>query len=333
MISDLSTRRDFTGIDVCKFVMAFAVIGIHCRHEGVVGPREWPWLMAWILGLAVSFFFTASGFLVARSVCMGASGRIEQKSMLRKRALNLFRIYACWLIVYLPIAVYSYVADDVVWWKAIAGYLYKMVISGHSNWAWQLWFVYSMAVVFLIYTFTSFTRSTNIVMFGAFLLVSLLNLCYTDCSITTLAPFYILTHSVLGGGICISVGILLYQYFNKIHVGATIVICFALSIALKMMDVKYFEFFGGIALFLTALSINPKSNNMFRLMRRLSMWIYYLHMIVVFTVYQTIMHDDFHPTLWQVMAIDSILTLALAYVVVYFQQNIPSLKILSKLIK
>lgn len=42
MIGDLSTRRDFTGIDICKFVMAFAVIAIHCRHEGLVDPLVWP---------------------------------------------------------------------------------------------------------------------------------------------------------------------------------------------------------------------------------------------------------------------------------------------------
>ena len=34
MKSDMTLRKDYTGIDIVKFLSALAVIAIHCRHEG-----------------------------------------------------------------------------------------------------------------------------------------------------------------------------------------------------------------------------------------------------------------------------------------------------------
>ena len=333
MKSDMTLRKDYTGIDIVKFLSAFAVIAIHCRHEGLAGGREWPDVIGWFLGLAVSFFFIASGFLVSRASERSSIDSLEKKAFLRKRALNLFRIYICWLVVYIPIAIYTYVADDTVWWKAVAGYVYKAVISGHSNWAWQLWFVYSMAVVFLIYSFTSFSRRSNFVLFLLFVSISLLNYFHRELGIEGLSGLYLLTHSILGGGMCISAGVLLYQYFDRINLVATVAVSLALSIVLKYFNFGFYEFFGGIGLFLLALSFNPQSNKIFLVMRRLSMWIYYLHMAVVFAVYQIIIHSTLQVTLLQVFIIDASISFLLAYIVDYCQRNIEGLRFLGKLVK
>lgn len=333
MKSDMSLHKDYTGIDIVKFLMAFAVIAIHCRHEGLAGVREWPAAVGWFLGLAVAFFFIASGFLVARASERSFMDSFEKKAFLRKRALNLFRIYICWLVVYIPIAIYTYVADDTVWWKAIAGYVYKAVISGHSNWAWQLWFVYSMGAVFLIYSFTSFSRRSNFVLFLMFVSISLLNYFYRELGIKGLSGFYLLTHSVLGGGMCISAGVLLNQYYDKINLVAAVAVSLALSILLKYFNFSFYEFFGGIGLFLLALSFNPRSNKIFLVMRRLSMWIYYLHMAVVFAVYQIIIHSTLQVSLLQVFIIDATISFLLAYIVDYCQRNIEGLRFLGKLVK
>jgi len=162
----VSKNSDLTGLDIVKFLMAFAVIAIHCRNEGLVGASEWPLGIEWIVKMAVPFFFIASGF---------------------------------WLLIYLPIAIYVYVGDGTIWWKAVAGYVYKVLTGGHSLWAWQLWFIYSMAFVFLLYSITLLSKHTVIALFVFFIMLSFINSAFVQYGIQSLKWVYVLTHSTLGG--------------------------------------------------------------------------------------------------------------------------------------
>ena len=66
--SILQQRNDYTGIDIFKFLMAFAVIAIHCRLDNIMGDRDWPHPIGFIIGMAVPFFFITSGFLIAQKI-------------------------------------------------------------------------------------------------------------------------------------------------------------------------------------------------------------------------------------------------------------------------
>ena len=196
----VSKNSDLTGLDIVKFLMAFAVIAIHCRHEGLVGASEWPLGIEWIVKMAVPFFFIASGFLLARRFDGVDIPTDEQRNVLRRRALTLFRIFGFWLLIYLPIAIYVYVGDGTIWWKAVAGYVYKVLTGGHSLWAWQLWFIYSMAFVFLLYSITLLSKHTVIALFVFFIMLSFINSAFVQYGIQSLKWVYVLTHSTLGGG-------------------------------------------------------------------------------------------------------------------------------------
>ena len=191
-----SKSHDLTGVDIVTFMMSFAVIAIHCR-----GTREWPSEIGWVLGAAVPFYFIASGYLLGRKIENDNISEHQQRCMLRERSFRFFRIYAYWLIVYLPLAIYSYIADGTVWWKAIAGYAYKIFFSGHSNGAYQLWFVYSMACVFMIYSFISLSKKKLWMLIAIFASVSVINSCYKSFDLKQFELFWLLTHSTLGGGI------------------------------------------------------------------------------------------------------------------------------------
>lgn len=60
-------NRQFTGVDVTKFIMAFAVIAIHVSSGSVVGI-PFPEAMQWFNAIAVPFFFITSGYLLGRKL-------------------------------------------------------------------------------------------------------------------------------------------------------------------------------------------------------------------------------------------------------------------------
>lgn len=196
---DTSVSKDYTGIDIFKFLMAFAVIAIHCRLDNIMGEGDWSRPVRYILGMAVPFFFITSGFLISQRISDSNISDTDKQLLLRKRAYTIFRIFSYWLIIYLPIAIYSYISDGTDIWKAIAGYIYKVATGGHSIWAWQLWFIYSMAWVILIYSVTLLSTRTTILLMLAFTIISLITTGFQTYGLSILKWPYILTHSTLGG--------------------------------------------------------------------------------------------------------------------------------------
>ena len=104
------------------------------------------------------------------------------------------------------------------------------------------------------------------------------------------------------------------------------------SFILYVYELPIFALLGGLSLFILALHINPVTKPVFLTLRRLSMWIYYLHMIIVFFVV-TFIVPLFRFTLVEVFVIDAILTVIVAYFVDYCQCNVKYLAPLSLLIK
>lgn len=103
------------------------------------------------------------------------------------------------------------------------------------------------------------------------------------------------------------------------------------SISIYIFELPFYEIIGGCAFFIFALNISISSNPLFLTLRRLSMWIYYLHMIVVFSISQ------FFPickmSLLQIFILASLTTLIFAIIVDSSQRKIYSLKFLGALIR
>jgi surface polysaccharide O-acyltransferase-like enzyme len=146
-----SSSPSFAGIDWIKFLMAFTVIAIHSKQQQyTIG--DYPTVVNRFCSIAVPFFSTVSGFLMARKLA-GITDTAEKQTVLRNRSLQLFRLCGYWLLIYLPIAVYCLlVLKGMVWWKAAGSYVANLFLSGSSAYAWPLWFIYSMAIVCFIYS-------------------------------------------------------------------------------------------------------------------------------------------------------------------------------------
>lgn len=168
--------KTYAGLDVWKFVMAFAVITIHSRTEKYAFG-VYPDYISWFISLAVPFFFIVSGFLLAQKLHKLNSIN-EKKNLLLSRSKQMFKLFASWLMVYFPIYIYCAITNDKPWYKDIVIYFQKVIFFGESDFAWPLWYIYSMAIVcYLLYLFFYKSNKSRIVLavtfFSAALAVSL----------------------------------------------------------------------------------------------------------------------------------------------------------------
>lgn len=117
--------KELPGVDIGKFIMAFAVVAIHVSSGSCTGERL-PLLGEWFVNLAVPFFFITSGYLLARKIkAINNSNAIGQ--MLLRRALQLFRIFGYWLLIYLPITIYQNIGTDRPIWRTIGSYILVII--------------------------------------------------------------------------------------------------------------------------------------------------------------------------------------------------------------
>ena len=90
------SKRQFRGIDLFKFVFALAVVAIHAEPlKNIILPEFMLDFYNAFLGLAVPYFFIASGFFLFNRE------NVKQET-LWKNALKILRFYLVWTIIYLP---------------------------------------------------------------------------------------------------------------------------------------------------------------------------------------------------------------------------------------
>lgn len=280
--SAILNRPVFQGVDYVKFIMALCVVAIHVDSASCV-LTHWSPCVVWLIRLAVPFFFISSGFLLARKL-EKLSESAERRKAVFRRAVRIFRIFACWLMIYLPITIYLDINDGRTLAYDIVGYIGRVVISGDSEYAYPLWFLYSMAIVLTIYGVFYKFRHIEWLLWFVFALILAANTLQPwedSWNNSLLGLFNMLTRRTLGGGVYIMSGLLLYQCRFIPSVGLSLSLI-AVSVLLFVMQLPYWELCGGVALFAIALRIGKSGGTSSSWWRSMSMWIYYLHMYVIF---------------------------------------------------
>lgn len=276
---------EYRGVDIVKFIMSFAVIAIHVPEYLYPEDRIHHPAINWFIRLAVPYFFICSGFLIQQK--MNGQTTCQHKSYLKSRASKLFRIWCIWLLIYLPLAVYGlHNTSGTISFK-ITQYLESILLTGHSLYAQPLWFIYSMAIISLIWSF--FVKDNNSISQLCGLFVSFTGLTFfgwliSNHLIETSTYIVQLSTWAFGGGMPILGGAVLYnciQSLKPIHRLVISISCFIASIVFYSFNCPFWPFIGGTALFLISIQCNPRSNLNYPVLRKESMWIYYIHMYII----------------------------------------------------
>lgn len=278
-------KREFVancnGVDIIKFIMSFAVIAIHAPEYLWPNERNYYWLIDWIIRLAVPFFFITSGFLIQKKMDNLANQNICRE-YLRTRASKLFRIWAIWLFIYIPLALWGMHDMEVSMPQLCLTYIEGILLTGRSIHAQPLWFIYSMAIIIWMWSFFLKKRAWLWILFISFVGLSLLgvyNQMYWKNKYVQDVVVW-----VLGGGLPITSGALLYSYRIKLQLVNNYILsltCILLSLILYILQLPFYPFIGGCAIFLLSYYIRPQWKVNYLALRKESMWIYYMHMYII----------------------------------------------------
>ena len=278
----------YPGVDLMKYVMALMVIAIH--NSALLKTLEYPEAFAWLIRLAVPFFFIISGFFLASKLEREDSVS-EQSRILRSRSLFLFKKFGVWLLIYFPWTVYYFTVknpDTIL--HDVFGYCRMVLFTGESPYSWPLWFIYSMAIVCLLCSFDVRCRKLRVIFIGLYLVAYLCQF-YVDSGFDTAGGVYVRRVSSyfsrpLLGGLYMLVGFWLYRITQNRKIPALWFLpLLAVSFIFYHWGIPFWEMAGGAALAILGLSLTLKTWKVWNDMRVQSMWIYFLHMYVLMLLY------------------------------------------------
>lgn len=319
--SHTSPAPQLGGVDIFKFVMAFAVVFIH--SESVLntfrpGSGEYIFAVTWFINLAVSYFFVVSGFLMERK--LSSAGSVDEKRMILKRSSRkAFRMFLLWMLVYLPVSVYDYAAHGVSFKDAFVRYVYSAVMFGESVYAWPLWYVYSMAIAFFIFSKALYRRHSIVFLAlilaaaeGIYGILTHYNL-PDGCAAVELGRKF--GFRTLGGGLYLLAGMYAYCYRHLVADVRCIALLLGVSVALSYFSLPYNALFGGVGLLGIALRLDPGESSLCMSLRKISMWIYFIHMLVLLGLMTVLVRLDAAPGLYTFAVGGCLLSLLLSVLI------------------
>ena len=277
-MSESTAKRTYGLLDVVKFIMSIFVITIHRRIGSDSNFLIFEEVNV-LARLAVPFFFTSSSFLFFSKL-----NRVENRSYaFEKYEFRLLRLFVIWNLIYIPSSIYRA--------KFYFKYSWTETISEILHFSNHLWFlpVLAMSVAAIYYGVQKKPKITGIVSAVLFILSILAgfgkfylhNPTDTVYFLLSGIPYVFLGYLIAGG--------------KKIASLKASVIIFAVSIILSLTE-GYIEFnflentyFGFSRLFYLpaiyslisiCLNVQTKERKIFLTLRKLSMFIYFIHLIV-----------------------------------------------------
>lgn len=290
------SAQRFNSFDLCKFIMAFAVVAIHtepmhgCTNEAILRIYEM------VVGLAVPFFFLTSGYLLSCKMSYPFTGEADVRRVW-KSAWRILRLYLVWMLIYAPLAIIFFVSEDYPLMKSLAVYMKGLLFVGEHYNSWPLWYLLSTLYALLLVGFLLRKKvgidKILIVSFFATLLSLLFNYVGAAESLpVSLIPLKrVLVYTVengriLGGLIYMPIGMWLSH--REISVKTNCVLLIAGAVLSFFFDNQLVDFYlriiTSVGFFGLVLSWRLGDSAVYPFLRESSLYIYLLHMYV-WTIY------------------------------------------------
>lgn len=155
--------RQYKGIDVFKFIMALLVVVLHTHpFYGINAGLNF--LTADVISrAAVPFFFAASGFLLQKQISVN---EVDARKVLGRYIRKILGLYCIWTIVYLPIIVYvKILSSDDALIRSILMALRDFAFAGSYAHLWYLpAAAVGIAVVYILKKYVGERKTAAILM-------------------------------------------------------------------------------------------------------------------------------------------------------------------------
>lgn len=303
------------GVDILKYIMALGVVAIHVASGSCTGISFTP-VFTWFIRLAVPFFFVTSGFLLARQLHKKSDSNIN--NILRVRCKKILKLFSLWLLIYLPITLICFPYSEKPIYRLFLIIIENILLRGEILYAWPLWFLYSLLLITLGLWLTIKSKKLRIlfICFVAVYYIAAQCQSYFETSEIPkyLQYFYKFTpvRAISGGG-CLLSGILMHRLYKIIAYRYNVWLLIAVSLILFILELPFYELFGGAAIFLFASLLKINNPKLSESMRIQSMWIYYMHMYIIFVIVSISKIEDIKLQLYPTYFIVLLSSMLLAY--------------------
>ncbi len=142
----------YNAIDLIKFFMALCVVAIHTQPLCTVSNPYILEIESAIVRMAVPFFFTASGFLLAAKMKEPYDSDTTQ-TILKKYIFRILKLYLIWTLIYLPWTIYTYILYGTPLKEAILDFLRGFFLLGEHSITWMMWYLLSTIYAVILIRF------------------------------------------------------------------------------------------------------------------------------------------------------------------------------------
>lgn len=304
----MKTSENYNILDLTKFVFAFAVIAIHthicCNSKQVIVE-----IINQTLQYAVPFFFVVSGYFLGKKLFLVETAT-EENLIYRKYLKRIAYMYIIWSIIYLPINLYYDIYKfGFSFLFATFDILRGWLFVGQNEGSWQLWYLLASLVgVCIIALFRRFNTRFELI-FALSIMAFMIGLLYQEfhetISISSWGRIIVLIYDkifrftrngIFVGWAFLMCGIMLARWnfnFKK----SLIIICGGAILYLVNTDIAMIPMTLGLVGFLINVPVSG-SNSFFLKLRKLSIMIYLLHMLVVFLFLRYFQFGDMLLFVW-----------------------------------
>lgn len=274
--------KQYPNLDIIKYLAAICVV---CIHLGcfIKTAEPYPNWFAIIIHTAVPFFFTCSGFLIG----INAASKPDFSKYLFKKSLKFLKIWAIWILIYLPLDILAYQNYTHLSIDWIVNWFFYSIIHGQGILSWPLWYLFSMTIGCLIISLScrkNIKIGTSCVVVITALIYISLNIIPTNQLPSILQIFKDLSYTYLTGAIFISSGIILsWIKFQHSDIRLLLIVAIAFIILGCVMyhyDIILNTLPRGIGLTMLAVTLPQIKFNTISV-RQQSMWIFYIHMYCI----------------------------------------------------
>lgn len=312
----LLPKKQLQGVDIFKYIMALGVVAIHVTADKCTGT-EFPKLFMWFIQLAVPFFFITSGFLLGREITHSPVS--QRRPLLKIRCYKICKLFFLWILIYIPISLLCFPYGHKPIYRLFLSIIGNILINGEILYAWPLWFLYSLLLTSIGLWITASSKSMRNLFITFVCITYIIFQTINYIGITDLPKWVQIAWKHLpirsiSGGAYLLFGIFIYKAFEKFVNTYSIILLICISLALFLSGLPFSEIAGGGGLFLISIFMPFDNKKLSKSMRIQSMWIYYLHMYVIFTAIAISRLWGIQLQLWPTYLTVLIVTITIAFI-------------------
>lgn len=285
-----TTDIEYRSIDVVKVCMAFVVVAIHTHPQDSCPILFLKEMFTNLYGLAVPFFFVASGFLIWNKIW--SSSKEEKLNRLKGWIKKTARLYMWWTLIYLPFTIYGFYKDEnLSALKSIAIFFRNFLLIGENYLSWPLWYLLGMLVAgCIIYLMVKWDWKDK-TMFLVGLLFAIMgagiNFCISNGILEPITAIYVKLFNSTRNGFFeglpyILIGVLIASK-GVIKSKKILWVIFVVSFLLHMFGYSLADFVVVYSLFSLVIQFDLKrrTDSLYQNFRLTSTVVYFVHMIWV----------------------------------------------------